>query len=359
MEAKTHAIIAVSCVTVGNIITGSSPDLGTLFVAAFTSLLPDVDRPHSRISRICPPLSRYLYQTVGHRTLTHSIFGWLIFAFLCYPLKFVPIDANLYSAALIGYISHALLDTLNLEGVRLTYPLLAHHCYVLPANAEIRIKAQSPKEKTMRVICGLICIGLLGVNMLGARTMFRNLLGTPQAIARDYAHQLKLGFRPVVKIQGVWTNGQNRVDAIFDVIGATDWAIFVRKPSNPEKVYQIGGNFSAISHARLKIVKRVQAEQRVVRVKFNSELWKGDLLNQYPNGIVSGRIRTKARPPKFGLDEFATVKRNGDDWIITQAPIHLIHQVLSQSSARITGEVQIRYWRERANGHDGNNRRKS
>jgi hypothetical protein len=126
----------------------------------------------------------------------------------------------------------ALLDTLNLEGVRLTYPLWApDYCYVLPGDERLRIKQGSAKERMVQIVCALICLGLLGLNLAGERTVFRNILGTPEAIARDYVHQLKQGYRPVVRISGIWTNKQFWVDSEFDVVAATDGVIFVRHGS--------------------------------------------------------------------------------------------------------------------------------
>jgi len=347
VKSTTHIVAATGFVAVGNIITGNPPQLPAFLMAALTSMLPDIDRPRSKVSRLCPQFSRVLYQTFGHRTITHSIFGWLGIAIIFLPLRFIPIP-GIYTAALLGYISHSILDTMNIEGVRLTYPLFGNHCYVLPGDEAHRIKQGSPKEKTFQIVLGMICIGLLGLNFIGERTLFRNLLGTPEAIARDYAHQLKLGERIIVKIRGIWTNGQDRVESEFDVIAANDFGIFVRQSINPMKVYQIGGSFSAISHARLKIVHQIKAEHRVVKIQFNYERWKSELLAQYPGAIVSGIVKTHAVPPRFGLDEFHTIQRRGDEWHITHAPIELLDQTL-RSRASLTGEIKIRYWRQKDN----------
>jgi hypothetical protein len=118
MKATTHMLVATGFVATGNVITGNPPQLLAFLVAALTSLLPDIDRPRSRVSRLCPPLSRVIstgsirriYQTFGHRTITHSVFAWVGVSVLFLPLKFVPVP-GLYGAAVLGYISHALLDT--------------------------------------------------------------------------------------------------------------------------------------------------------------------------------------------------------------------------------------------------------
>lgn len=280
--------------------------------------------------------------------MTHSIFGWAIIAIVFLPLRWIPINMNLYSAVIVGYISHSLLDLANLEGVALTYPLLSHHRWVFPGDEVYRIKADSPTERTIRVIGLLLAIGLIWLNLAGAKSVFHSFLGTPSAISRDYADQLKLGNRLIVRISGIWTRGQGAIDDEFDVIASTDLGIFVRQPAEKLKVYQVGdGRFSAVSHANLEIVRKIKAEQRIVKVKFEWERWIGELVDQYPNAVISGTLKTKANLPEFGIDEFPTITRARDKWQLTHAPIELVDQRLRESGTKLTGEIQIRYWQEK------------
>lgn len=348
MTTSTHIVASTIAVATINIINGSPLHPAPIAVCAFASILPDIDHPQSIAGRMCKPLSQWLYRTVGHRTLTHSIFGWAIVAIVCLPLKWMPIDLNLYSAMIIGYISHAIIDLANLEGVALTYPLLSHHRWVFPGDEIYRVKADSHAERTIRVIGVCLMLGLVWLNLAGAKSVFHSFLGTPSAIGRDYADQLKLGNRLIVRIHGIWTRGQGAIDDEFDVIASTDMGIFVRRPAFPLKIYQISsGPFSAISHARLDIVRRLAAEQRVVKIRFDWEGWKTDLADQYPFALVSGSLRTRAHPPDFAIDEFHTIQQFGDKWELTHAPIELVDQRLKESGSKITGEIQIRYWEEK------------
>jgi hypothetical protein len=255
---------------------------------------------------------------------------------------------------MIGYISHGLLDLANLEGVALTYPLFPHHRWVFPGDGAYRVKANSSREQALRIVGTLLMTGLLALNLAGGRALFHSFLGTPAAIARDHASQLKHDRRLLVRVEGVWTRGQSRVSGRFEVIGSTDVAIFVRRPAEPMKVYQIGGDFSAISHPRLKIVRRLKAQQRVVTVKFSGERWREDLVAQYPNALVIGSVKTRASPPVFEPDEFPTILRFGDRWELTHAPIELVDKVLRPPRAKLTGNIQIRYWLKR--GSDEHNK---
>lgn len=108
--------------------------------AAVASWLPDVDNPRSTLGNglsrsknalwdaiTRPPswalrtTSFFLVRTVGHRTLTHSLLGFMLF--------FLPVwlllgsFPGLFIALVTGYASHIVADALNTPGVPLLWPL--------------------------------------------------------------------------------------------------------------------------------------------------------------------------------------------------------------------------------------------
>ena len=355
MTSSTHMIAATISVTAINIMGGNPLHPMPIAVAAFTSMLPDVDHPDSKLGKLCQPISRFLYRKVGHRTLTHSVFGCLLAAICFWPLKWIDIGMPLYRAALIGYISHAVIDLANLEGVALTYPIAPHHRWVFPADIEYRIKSKTEKEQLLRILSGVFMTGLIALNLAGGKSLMHNFLGTSDAMARSHYQQLVNGHRIVIRVKGIWTRGQGRVDEAFDVVASTDAGIFVRRPGHPLEIYEVnGGEFSAISHAKLEIARRIKAEQRIVKIKFNWERWREDLTDQYPNALVSGSLVTRAKPPSYKVDEFPTIQQFADRWELTHAPIELVSQRLRESGAKMTGEIQIRYWKERSWNEEDN-----
>ncbi len=62
-----------------------------------------------------------LVRTVGHRTLTHSLVGVLLFALPVW--LFLGDFPNLSLALVVGYASHVFADALNTRGVPLLWPL--------------------------------------------------------------------------------------------------------------------------------------------------------------------------------------------------------------------------------------------
>ncbi|MCF6094319.1 metal-dependent hydrolase [Microaerobacter geothermalis] len=111
MTGPTHLVVAITVTVYAG---QTSPS--ALIVAGISSLLPDIDVKSSLIGRTVPVLPRIIENTVGHRTLTHSIWMVLLLSigiYWLYPFLFMPF--------IIGYVSHLVLDILT-GGVFLFYP---------------------------------------------------------------------------------------------------------------------------------------------------------------------------------------------------------------------------------------------
>lgn len=83
------------------------------------SLLPDIDHPKSFLGKKVKPISKSLYKWFGHRTLTHSLFIFIISFEACRLTNYHPLATGLT----LGLISHILLDLLTPQGVALCYPI--------------------------------------------------------------------------------------------------------------------------------------------------------------------------------------------------------------------------------------------
>ncbi|HSL01480.1 MAG TPA: metal-dependent hydrolase [Rubrobacteraceae bacterium] len=140
MNATTHAIFGVAALAGASLVAGTEPPVYAYPFAVVAAWLPDVDNPRSRLgnglSRMESPVlnvvsrpvswflrisSFILLRTVGHRTLTHSLLGVLIFALPVW--MFLGGFPNISLALVAGYASHILADALNTRGVPLLWPL--------------------------------------------------------------------------------------------------------------------------------------------------------------------------------------------------------------------------------------------
>ncbi|MDQ4106567.1 MAG: metal-dependent hydrolase [Actinomycetota bacterium] len=140
MNATTHAIFGVAALTGTALLVGTEPPIYVYPAAVVAAWLPDVDNPRSRLgnglSRLKSPIlnlitrplswalritSFLLLRTVGHRTLTHSLLGAVLFTL---PVWLLLGDyPNVFYALVAGYASHLVADALNTRGVPLLWPL--------------------------------------------------------------------------------------------------------------------------------------------------------------------------------------------------------------------------------------------
>ena len=140
MNATTHAVFGVAALACTALVVGAEPPAYAYPVAVAAAWLPDVDNPRSTLGNglsrsknaglnlASRPLSWalrttsfVLVRTVGHRTLTHSLLGVLLFALPVWLL--LGNFPNLSLALVVGYASHVLADALNTRGVLLLWPL--------------------------------------------------------------------------------------------------------------------------------------------------------------------------------------------------------------------------------------------
>ncbi|WP_273887632.1 metal-dependent hydrolase [Rubrobacter naiadicus] len=140
MKAGTHAVFGVAALAGAALVAGFDPPLYVYPAAVVAAWLPDLDNPRSTLgnglSRRKSPLldaltrpvswalrlvSFTLVHTVGHRTLTHSLFGLVVFGIVV--SYFFGGHSELAAALVAGYASHVFADALNTRGVPLLWPL--------------------------------------------------------------------------------------------------------------------------------------------------------------------------------------------------------------------------------------------
>jgi inner membrane protein len=114
LNGTTHAVFGVAALAGAALLAGADPP-AYVYPAPVLHVL---GRPVSWALRTT---SFVLVRTVGHRTLTHSVLGALIFALPIY--LFLGEYPNLSLALVAGYASHVFADALNTRGVPLLWPL--------------------------------------------------------------------------------------------------------------------------------------------------------------------------------------------------------------------------------------------
>lgn len=139
MTARTHDLAAITALGVVVLVTPARTiTLATAIIAVFANLIggitPDIDQPTAPLWRNLP-VGKYLGKVFdkmlgGHRFITHSIIGLVLFGYLSHLLLIFlhPIMTSvniglIWWAFIIGMISHLVMDTLTKEGVPWLLPI--------------------------------------------------------------------------------------------------------------------------------------------------------------------------------------------------------------------------------------------
>ncbi len=181
MTAGTH--LAGAALT-ASLLRGMGVEVGLLegVALAWGSVMPDLDTTTSGPGRFVRPLSSFLERRFGHRTLTHSLPFLLALALLLLPLH--RANPSVYWAFLAGYLSHLLLDTLNVNGVPSSGPGGCSSGSLRRANGASATGA--PRRLPWPLFLALFGFVLWPVSGQGFASAFRHLVGTPEVAVLDY-----------------------------------------------------------------------------------------------------------------------------------------------------------------------------
>ncbi len=140
MTGRTHDLIAFTTLSAVVLYQPLHQiGLGTAIFAfnanLIGGLMPDIDQPTAKLWHEIPAGSVFgkIFAPLlgGHRFISHSFFGILLFGFLSHWVltlasKTILVDMNLvWIVFMIGYVSHVIADTFTHEGVPWLFPLPA------------------------------------------------------------------------------------------------------------------------------------------------------------------------------------------------------------------------------------------
>ena len=135
MLLKTHfsigllafAILITKSITIPFLGTLAVPTVAATIFYLFGLMVPDIDSPHSKISRHSPFAHHITSVFTKHRGLVHSFTTGLLAMFIMAAFL-TKLDLNLMLAGwfFIGYAVHLLTDALTPHGVRPFWPFSNH-----------------------------------------------------------------------------------------------------------------------------------------------------------------------------------------------------------------------------------------
>jgi membrane-bound metal-dependent hydrolase YbcI (DUF457 family) len=178
MQAATHIAGAVLTLAISR---GLGLPIGPLEAVAVIggSLLPDIDTTTAGMGRYVRPVAAWIETTYGHRTVTHSLLAVSLLTLAVWPL-----GPTVALALLWGVLSHLLLDTLNVNGVPLLWPVRLQFWF-FPSRSS-RIRYGSPQETWLAVGLALCGVLLWPASADTFGTAFRRVIATPELAVTDY-----------------------------------------------------------------------------------------------------------------------------------------------------------------------------
>ncbi len=161
MTGRTHDLAAFTALSAVLVLSPiPTMTLGTALIAFGANMIgglaPDIDQPSASmwnklrggniIARLVKPLFG------GHRFISHSIIGVLIFGFVAKQIlllssSFLIIDVDIvWWSFMIGFVSHLVMDLFTREGIPLFFPIPVN--FGIPPLSVIRMKTGGLVEKS-------------------------------------------------------------------------------------------------------------------------------------------------------------------------------------------------------------------
>ena len=110
--------------------------------SAVGSLVPDIDKSGSRISKKTPILSFLIEHLVGHRGILHTpifvILLIVLFNAIVSTYNLNNFIAYIIQAFIVGYISHLLIDLFTPKGLMLLFPLSTKYFRLIGLKSKYR-----------------------------------------------------------------------------------------------------------------------------------------------------------------------------------------------------------------------------
>jgi len=267
MLAPTHSVFGIFLTLTILAIFGVQASLHWTIILAgiIGSLVPDLDMPKSMIGRVFFFISVPLERRFGHRTITHSLLGWLIatliFTVLITILTFltsygiqtffpngVPLYFGILSIDLglttrwvaafsIGYISHLILDMFTLRGSQFFWPEPSRD--VIPKNSKYRIETGSKFEIIIFAILFGCMVVSFPISQYGLMTSLRWLLATPEAAIEEFK---TLNTKTYIQFEGMVNQTKAPVSGWAEILDVQNKRLVVRICVTPPFGDQLSSN---------------------------------------------------------------------------------------------------------------------
>jgi len=177
MTAKTHVAGGILAGEIAAILLfGNDTAASALCIASASgcSLLPDIDNIDSREGHKKPLLSAGISALFGHRGFCHTPLAAFLFYLVLSSTAFAGFGYSSAAAvgALVGIMSHLILDSFNYAGIMWLYPFKKRRYHWG------RIRNRSSEETILMVVLTALVVALSTQYLLSLPSDFSYLTGT-------------------------------------------------------------------------------------------------------------------------------------------------------------------------------------
>ncbi len=225
MTSSSHLASSALIYLIGCSVVESPPTIQGVVVTAAGSLLPDIDLPTSAIGRPFFPIASWINRKIGHRTLTHSLLGVLLFGSLAFVFvwalsAWLEGSAGSYARFLtLGFASHILVDTVNKTGVDLFWPARIRGVFF--GNERYRIISAGRADYWFMTICLLANLGLYPLARDGFTFSLHQAFGDIYSVSTDFKQYGERN-RIWIDLEGVDAISNQKVKGRFEILAAVD-----------------------------------------------------------------------------------------------------------------------------------------
>jgi|GEM_PF-4136483 len=225
MTSTSHLASSALIYLIGCSLVESPPTIQGVVATAAGSLLPDIDLPTSAIGRPFFPLASWINRKIGHRTLTHSILGIVLFGLLAFVLgwglqAWLGASAGSYARFLtLGYASHILVDTLNKSGVDLFWPARVRGVFF--GNERYRIVSAGRGDYWFMTVCLVANLGFYPLARDGFTFSLHQAFGDIYSVSTDFKEYGERN-RIWVDLGGIDAISNQKVAGRFEILAAVD-----------------------------------------------------------------------------------------------------------------------------------------
>ncbi len=182
MLTPTHLVVAQTAYLGACIADAQTPTTLGAMLALIGALIPDMDSRSSYVGRLLPPVTAWIEDQFGHRTITHSLIAQAVAGAAAWWL--LPDHATL--PLLAGWVSHSWADMMTPSGVCWFWP--ARGRCVLPGGVRYRIDLMSRAEWGFMVVMAAVGALLMPFADQGAGVagLIRSAIGDVADARRQY-----------------------------------------------------------------------------------------------------------------------------------------------------------------------------